>query len=339
MTDGPAPIGILGAGTWGTALAVHLASSGRDVVLRGRSERLMAAIAAERRNPTYLPRVEIPRGVEATADIHRLAHCRTVIVVVPSHGFRAAVRELFAARADGEPLVLVSGTKGIEDATLERMTEVARAEAAAARLEVALAVVSGPSFAAELAAGSPTAAVVASTDARVALTLQDLLSRRNLRLYSTADVVGVELGGAVKNVIGIAAGVVAGLGLGHNTLAALITRGLHEMTRLGVACGGRAATFSGLAGLGDLVLTCTGALSRNRSTGEALARGAKLADIERAHPTVAEGVRNSRNVLELARRKGVEMPITEQMELLLYHGKEPRRAVEDLMARELKAES
>jgi glycerol-3-phosphate dehydrogenase (NAD(P)+) len=337
-TTGP-PVGILGAGSWGTALAVHLASSGHPVVLRGRSRSLMTTIAAERRNPVYLPGVEIPPGVEATVEIRQLAACSTVIVVVPSHGFRAAVRELFAGRSQQEPMILVSGTKGIEAATLARMTEVAAEEAAAARREVALAVVSWPTFAEELVAGSPTAAVVASSEPAVAVALQEKLSRRNLRLYSTADVVGVELGGAVKNVIAIAAGVVAGLGLGHNTLAALITRGLSEMTRLGVACGGSASTFSGLAGLGDLVLTCTGALSRNRRTGEALARGATLAEIERGHPTIAEGVRNSQTVLALARRRGIEMPITEQMELLLYHGKEPRRALGDLMSRELRAES
>jgi glycerol-3-phosphate dehydrogenase (NAD(P)+) len=333
------PIGVLGAGAWGTALAVHLASSGHAVILRGRSGSLMATIAAERRNPIYLAGVEIPSGVEVTADIGRLADCSTILVVVPSHGFRAAVRSLFAARSERSPLVLVSGTKGIEGETLARMSEVAYDEAAAARQEVELAVLSGPTFAEELVAGSPTAAVVASSEAPVAIALQEVLSRRNLRLYSTSDVVGVELGGAVKNVIAIAAGVVAGLGLGHNALAALITRGLSEMTRLGIACGGRASTFSGLAGLGDLVLTTTGGLSRNRRTGEALARGATLDQIEGGQPAIAEGVRNSRTVLALARRRGVEMPITEQMELLLYHGKEPRRAVEDLMSRELKAES
>jgi len=333
------PIGILGAGSWGTALAVHVARSGHRAVLRGRSPELMAAIAGGRRNPTYLRDLEIPPEVEATGDVARVADCATVIVVVPSHGFRAAVRELLGARTTPEGLVLVSGTKGIEGETLARMSEVTFEEAVRARRRVSFAALSGPSFAEELAAGSPTAAVIAAQDARVALALQEALSRRNLRLYSTADVVGVELGGAVKNVIAIAAGVVSGLRLGQNTLAALVTRGLSEMSRLGVACGGKASTFSGLAGLGDLVLTCTGSLSRNRRTGEALALGKTLEEIERGQPTIAEGVRNARSVLALARRRGVEMPITEQMELVLYHGKEPRRAVEDLMSRELKAES
>jgi glycerol-3-phosphate dehydrogenase (NAD(P)+) len=331
-------IGILGAGAWGTSLAVHLARAGRPVVLRGRSDSLMRTIAKKRHNPTYLPNVEIPREVEATADIRRVAACPTVVVVVPSHGFRGAVRELLAARSARRPLVLVSGTKGVEADTLARMSQVAADEAKSARQTIECAAVSGPSFAEELAMGSPTAAVVASADMRLAVALQEALSARNLRLYSSDDLVGVELAGAVKNVIAIAAGVVAGLGLGHNTLAALVTRGLFEMSRLGVACGGSAATFSGLAGLGDLVLTCTGSLSRNRRAGESLSHGVTASEIERGQPTVAEGVRNARTVMALARRRGVEMPICEQMELLLYHGKEPRRAVEELMSRELKAE-
>jgi glycerol-3-phosphate dehydrogenase (NAD(P)+) len=336
--DPATAIGVLGAGAWGTALAVHLARCGRSVILRGRSESLMRAIAKQRRNQTYLPDVEVPIEVEATADIRRVAACHTVLVVVPSHGFRAAVRELFGARSGRRPLVLVSAAKGVEAETLARMSQVAAQEAKGARQAVELAAVSGPSFAEELAAGSPTAAVVASTDAALAVSLQETLSGRNLRLYSSRDLVGVELAGAVKNVIAIAAGVVSGLGLGHNTLAALVTRGLHEMSRLGVACGGDAGTFSGLAGLGDLVLTCTGSLSRNRRAGEALAQGITAAQIERGQPTVAEGVRNARSVMALARKIGVEMPICEQMELLLYHGKEPRRAVEELMSRELKSE-
>jgi glycerol-3-phosphate dehydrogenase (NAD(P)+) len=336
--DPGSAIGILGAGSWGTALAVHLARAGKSVVLRGRSDSLMRAIAKKRYNATYLPNVEVPREVEATADIRRVAACPTVLVVVPSHGFRAAVRELLAARSVRRPLVVVSGTKGIEAETLARMSQVAADEAKSSRHAIELAVLSGPSFAEELAMGSPTAAVVASADMRLAVALQESLSGNNLRLYSSDDLVGVELGGAVKNVIAIAAGVVSGLGLGHNTLAALITRGLHEMSRLGVVCGGSAATFSGLAGLGDLVLSCTGSLSRNRRAGESLAHGVTAAEIERGQPTVAEGVRNARTVMALARRRGVEMPICEQMELLLYHGKEPRRAVEDLMSRELKAE-
>jgi glycerol-3-phosphate dehydrogenase (NAD(P)+) len=337
--DVSGPIGVLGAGSWGTAVAVHLARCGRSVVLCGRSDSLMRTIAKKRRNPTYLPAVEIPREVEATFDMRRLAACSVVVVAVPSHGYRTAVRELFAARAGKRSsVIVVSATKGIEAETLARMTEVTAGESRSSRQKVELAVLSGPTFAEELAGGSPTAAVIAASDARLAKALQGVLSGQNLRLYSSTDVVGVELGGAVKNVIAIASGVVSGLGLGHNTVAALITRGLSEMGRLGVACGGDAATFAGLAGLGDLVLTCTGALSRNRRAGESLAHGITSAQIERSFPTVAEGLRNAKTVVALARRLGVEMPICEQMELVLYHGKEPRRAVDDLMSRELKAE-
>ena len=337
--DVSGPIGVLGAGSWGTALAVHLARCGRSVVLCGRSDSLMRTIAKKRRNPTYLAAVEVPREVEATGDMRRLAACAVVVVAVPSHGYRTAVRELLAARAGKRSAVLVvSGTKGIEAETLARMTEVTAGEAKSSRQKVELAALSGPTFAEELAAGSPTAAVIAASDPRLAKALQGALSGQSLRLYSSTDVVGVELGGAIKNVIAIAAGVVSGLGLGHNTVAALVTRGLSEMSRLGVACGGDAVTFAGLAGLGDLVLTCTGSLSRNRRAGESLAQGVKTAEIERGQPTVAEGVRNARTVMALARRRGVEMPICEQMELVLYHGKEPRRAVDDLMSRELKAE-
>jgi glycerol-3-phosphate dehydrogenase (NAD(P)+) len=205
--------------------------------------------------------------------------------------------------------------------------------------ELRFAVLSGPTFAAELATGTPTAAVLASEDDGVARELQDLLSWGNLRLYTSSDVVGVEIGGTAKNVVAIAAGAVTGLGFGHNTLAALITRGLHEVTRLGLACGGRPRTFSGLAGLGDLVLTCTGGLSRNRRTGLELAGGKSLDEIAAESHMVAEGVLNSRSLLHLARLKGIEMPITEQMEAVLWEGKTPRAAVADLMQRELKAEA
>ena len=252
-------IGILGAGSWGTALAVHLAQTGRSVVLRGRSDSLMRAIAKKRHNPTYLPNVEIPREVEATADIRRVAGCPTVLVVVPSHGFRAAVRELFA-RALGAPLagagVGHQGDRG-RDAGAHEPGGGRGGEVVAPAHRVRRGVgphVRGGARARQSDRGGGGVERHASWRS----TLQEALSGRNLRLYSSADLAGVELAGAVKNVIAIAAGVVTGLGLGHNTLAALITRGLHEMSRLGVACGGNAGTFSGLAGLGDLVLTCTG---------------------------------------------------------------------------------
>ena len=333
------PFGVLGAGSWGTALAVHLARCGRGTLLWARSEAVTTAITADRENPDYLPGVEIPDSVVATHRIEDLAACREILVVVPSHGFRTVLRRMLAASTIEGDLTVVSATKGVEAESVARMSEVAFEEAVKSDRSLRFAVVSGPTFADELMDGSPTAAVVASSDASVAASLQASLSGRNLRLYSTADVAGVELGGAVKNVVAIAAGVVAGLGLGHNTLAALITRGLHEMTRLGIACGGRARTFSGLAGLGDLVLTCTGAQSRNRRTGEALAAGRSLAEIQASTTMVAEGVRNSRSVLELARSRGVEMPITEQMEKVLYEGRAVRAAIDDLMSRELKSET
>ena len=332
-------VGVLGAGSWGTALAIHISRCGRQAILWGRSPELIARLRQERENSLYLPGVALPPKVLPTANIEEVASCAKVLVVVPSHGFRAVLKRFLAASDAESEQLLVSATKGIEGESLARMSEVSFEEAVRARRTISFAVISGPSFATELVAGSPTAAVVASEDVEARGVLQELLSGANLRLYSTSDVVGVELGGAVKNVIAIAAGVVSGLGYGHNTLAALLTRGLHEMTRLGRACGGRAGTFSGLAGLGDLVLTCTGSLSRNRSTGEALARGETLAQIEQRTAMVAEGVRNSRSILSLAQRRGVEMPITEQMVQVLYEGKDPRIAVEDLMSRDLKSES
>jgi glycerol-3-phosphate dehydrogenase (NAD(P)+) len=219
------------------------------------------------------------------------------------------------------------------------MSEVVAEESEAAGLETRFAVLAGPSFAAELAEGQPTAAVIASESTELAESLSELLSTPTCRLYSASDVIGVELGGAGKNVIAIGAGIVSGLGMGHNTLAALITRGLHEITRLGVACGGEARTFSGLAGLGDLVLTCTGGLSRNRRTGLELAAGKTLEEIEKETSMVAEGIRNSLSLTELANRLDIEMPITQQMMAVMYEGKPPAQAVQELMTRSLKPEA
>lgn len=331
-------LAVLGGGSWGTALAVHAVRAGLPAALWTRRPALAEAVRRERRNEAYLPGVELPEGLEVTSEMAAVAAAQTVLVVVPSHGFRAVVRDLLAARRSSEPLVLVSATKGIETDSLARMSQVAFEEAVAADVDVRFAVLSGPTFAVELAAGQPTAAVVASDEASLAADLQQLLATPVLRLYTSQDVVGVELGGAAKNVIAIAAGVVTGLGLGHNTLAALITRGLHEITRLGIAYGGQPRTFSGLAGLGDLVLTCTGGLSRNRRTGLELARGRTLEEVRGDTPMVAEGVRNALSTSRLAERKGVELPITMEMVRVLYEGESPRRAVEILMRRELKAE-
>jgi glycerol-3-phosphate dehydrogenase (NAD(P)+) len=335
-----APIGILGAGSWGTALAVHLAALGKHPVrLWARREELARRLLEERVNRDYLPEVELPGAVEPTADLEALSGCEPILVVVPSHVFREVVRRFLEAVPGDRRLDLVSATKGIETATTARMSQVTSEEGLAAGREVRFAVLSGPTFAVELAQGMPTAAVIASAASDLAAGLRERLSTPRLRLYSSADVVGVELGGTAKNVIAIAAGALTGLGLGHNTLAALITRGLHEITRLGIACGGEARTFAGLAGLGDLVLTCTGGLSRNRRTGLELARGKSLQEIQGETQMVAEGIRNSLSIQKLARERGVEMPITEKMVEVLYQGKSPARAVEELMSRERKEEA
>ena len=340
MNGSPKRIGVLGAGSFGTALAVHLAGAGGHAVrLWARDPELARRLATERANPDYLPEVEIPPGVEPTSDAQDLADSEFLLVAAPSHGFREVLRKFLRLHPDGRPLPLVSATKGIELETLARMSQVAFEEGTAAGREVRFAVLSGPTFAAELARNVPSAAVIASDDAQFATEARECLATPYLRLYSSADVVGVELGGTTKNVVAIAAGTLSGLGLGHNTLAALITRGLHEITRLGIAYGGQPRTFAGLAGLGDLVLTCTGGLSRNRRIGLELAAGRSVAEITGETHLVAEGVRNSIAVARLAAQRGVEMPITQQMVAVLHHGKDPRKAVEELMTRELKSET
>lgn len=335
-------LAVLGTGSWGTSLAVHHAvASGEEVVLWGRSPEWVEEMRSTRANERYLPGVKLPENVHLTSELADVAPCDLLMVVVPSHGFRQTVRRLVAEldpRASS-PRILISATKGVETESLQRMSEVTHEEAQAAGCTLAFAALTGPTFAAELVRGSPTAAVVASEDRAVAKELQHRLSSSRFRLYTTSDVVGVELGGTSKNVIAIAAGVVTGLGLGHNTLAALLTRGLHEITRLGLAFGGDPRTFAGLAGMGDLVLTCTGGLSRNRQLGMELAAGKNREEVARATPMVAEGVRNSLAIAHLAAQRNVEMPITEQMVQVLYHGESPTVAVESLMTRELRSEA
>ncbi len=333
-------LAILGSGSWGTALAVHFAHEGHGVTLWSRSSELAAELHAERRNPRYLPQAEIPESVAVTADLEAVMAADVALVVVPSHGFRSVVRRFFEhLPPSGGPRAVLSATKGVETDSLARMSEVTVEEAEAAGRKMPYAVLSGPNFAKELVQGAPTSAVVASEDDELATELREALSTGSFRLYSSNDVAGVELGGASKNVIAVAAGIVTGLELGYNTLAALMTRGLHEITRLGLAYGGLPRTLSGLAGMGDLVLTCTGPLSRNRQLGVQLAAGKSAEEIAAGTSMVAEGFRNSLAISRLAERRGVEMPITEQMVQILYHGKPPRQAVKDLMARERRAEA
>ncbi|REJ77102.1 MAG: NAD(P)-dependent glycerol-3-phosphate dehydrogenase [Acidobacteria bacterium] len=331
-------ISVLGAGSFGTALAIHAARAGIRARLWARSEGRVRELSAGV-DETYLSGVELPDGVAPTHDLAVAAECELALVAVPSHGFRDVVRAFLRQVPEGRPQIFVSLTKGVEEQTQARMSQVCFEEGVQSGHDVRFAVLSGPSFAEELVAGTPTAAVIATEDLDLAHQLRSLLSAGNLRLYSSSDVVGVEIAGAAKNVVAIAAGAAAGLGFGQNTLAALMTRGLHEVSRLGAACGGRRRTFSGLAGMGDLVLTCTGALSRNRRTGVELARGRKLEEIQAELGMVAEGVKNCRSLAALAHQRGIEMPITEQMVEVLYGGKHPRTAVEELMSRDLKHEN
>lgn len=332
-------IGVLGAGSFGTALAIHAAAAEREVVLWARREELALAMARDSANPQYLPGAVLPPRLRVTADLAEVVESDLVIVAVPSQGFRDAVRGFLAVHPGSSPVRLISATKGIELDSQARMSQVAFEEGIAADRDVRFAVLSGPSFAAEMVKGMATAVVIAAEEPELATLVQAELSSPGLRLYSSADVVGVELGAAVKNVIAIAAGVVSGLGLGDNTLAALITRGLHEITRLGIAYGGQPRTFAGLAGLGDLVLTCTGALSRNRQAGMLLAQGQSVEEITGGTSMVAEGIRNSLAVARLARQRNVEMPITEQVGAILHQGKPPRSALAELMRRDLKSEA
>lgn len=333
-------VSVLGAGSFGTAVAIAAARQGHEVVLWARREELAKDLRQNGVNEHYLPSIGFPPTLRCTADLEETTQGEVIFVVVPSHGFRESLKNFLKLdHGNKEPLALVSATKGIETETLAQMSRVCFEEGMAADRDVRFAVFSGPSFAAEMAAGKATAAVIGSEDTELAAGLQREFSSRELRLYTSSDVSGVELGGATKNVIAIASGIVDGLGLGLNTRAALITRGLHEITRLGLACGGRPRTFSGLAGLGDLVLTCTGGLSRNLRAGRALAEGISLWDMEKRTGMVAEGLRNSQAIHRLALKQGVEMPITHQMVEVIYEGKDPKQALKDLMERELKAES
>jgi glycerol-3-phosphate dehydrogenase (NAD(P)+) len=328
-------VAVIGAGSWGTALAVHLARTGCEVCLWAREPEIVEGARHGRRNPLFLSDVPIPESVALTGDpAAAVAGAGAVVFVVPVQFARDVLRGLKPHMPSGA--VLVSASKGIEVASLARMDELVKAELGLP--EAAFVALSGPSFAREVAVGLPTAAVLAGCDPAVLQELQQAFSNRSFRFYTARDVIGVELAGALKNVIAIAAGMATGLELGLNALAALLTRGLHEIARLGVRLGGREETFRGLAGMGDLVLTCTGALSRNRSVGERLGRGEPLPAIL-AGREVAEGVPTARAAAELARRNGVEMPITFTVEAILAGTLTPRAAVPALMTRELKEEA
>jgi len=371
---------VLGCGAWGTAIALSLhRRGGHQVTLWSHSEDEARQIIAAEENILFLPGFHLPSQVTVTADTAAVTDAEVVVSVIPSEFLRPTIARIRPYLHDGQ--IIVSATKGVENNTFLRMTQVIAAclaqsapqdeeQATAApagvtsnpdtSLEVfteddapqvsssgiapapnsfddlflPIGAFSGPSFALEVAQGQPTAVTVAFADPEIAARIQQDFSSETLRLYTSTDVTGVELGGALKNVIAIAAGVAAGVGLGHNSSAALITRGIAEITRLAVACGGRRETLAGLSGVGDLVLTCTGSLSRNRTVGQALGQGHSLPQVlESLGGKVAEGVFTTRAALGLARRHNIEMPITEQMQLILNQGKDPREAIKDLMLR------
>lgn len=330
-------IAIIGAGAWGTGLAIVLGSKGTHRVrLWAHEADVCESINSRRTNERFLPGREIPGPVSASSNLAAVLDSAQIIVsVMPSQHCRSLFERM---RPLIQPYMLVvSATKGIEETSLLRMSEVI---AQVLQHKNAVGALSGPSFAQEVARGDPTAIAIASDDPALLRTVQQEFSGPSFRVYTNRDVIGVELGGALKNIIAIAAGICDGLGFGHNSVAALITRGLAEMTRLVVACGGRAETMAGLAGLGDLVLTCTGGLSRNRSVGVELGRGKKLPDIIAAmHGMVAEGVFTTTAAVGLARVHKVEMPITEQMDAILHQGKSPREAIQELMTRSGKSET
>ncbi len=325
-------VAVMGAGSWGTALAIHTARAGHTTLLWGRDREQVGRMAAERCNRRYLEGFEFPAGLRVTCSAaEALERAEIVISAIPSRPLRRAwlaLREQFPAGA-----ALVSATKGIEEGSGARMTEVL-AECLGDR-PGSLSALSGPSFARELAEGFPTAVALGCEDADAATEVQHALSHGPLRVYRNRDLIGVELGGALKNVIAIAAGIVDGLGLGTNTRAALICRGLKEMAELAVRLGAQAPTLMGLSGLGDLVLTCTGPLSRNRGVGVEIGRGRSLEQATAGMTMVAEGIVTVRSAHELARRHGVEMPITRQVYRVLYEGLPARRAIDDLLARAL----
>jgi len=329
-------IAVVGGGAWGTALADLLARKGEQVMLWARESEVVDSVNHRHVNEMFLPGGSLASSLRAEADLAvAIRGAETVVSVAPSHAVRPVMLQAAAALGGARPLV-VSASKGLDPDRLERPSCVL---AEVLPPDVPVAVLSGPSFAWEVFQQQPTAVVAAATDHSVAQRAQRVFSTSYFRVYSHTDVVGVELAGALKNVIALAAGILEGLGLGFNTRAALITRGLAEMTRLGVKLGAQPLTFAGLAGMGDLILTATGALSRNRTLGVALGQGKTLEQALAGKPAVVEGVNTTRTAVALGERHGVELPIACEVANVLFHNKPPRQAVSDLMERELKAES
>ena len=334
-------IAIIGAGAWGTALSIALARRDlHEIRLWVHESEVCSSIASRKTNDLYLPGYSLPESVTATNSFEdALNEAEIIVSVMPSRHCRRVFEEMHPHLTP--EMLIVSATKGLEANTLMRMSQViTQVVETGASFTPQVGAISGPSFAQEVARGDPTAVTIASKDDALAERIQREFSDAQFRVYTNKDVTGVELGGALKNVIAIASGICDGLGLGHNSIAGLITRGLAEITRLTVACGGRQETMAGLAGLGDLVLTCTGGLSRNRSVGVELGRGRKLPEIINSmHGMVAEGVFTTHAAVELARSRRVEMPITAQMDAILNNGKPPREAIHELMTRSFRSEA
>ncbi|MDM7926063.1 MAG: NAD(P)H-dependent glycerol-3-phosphate dehydrogenase [bacterium] len=333
-----ARIGVIGAGGWGTALSLLLHRNGHDVDLWEFFPEYAERMAALRRNPDFLPGVEIPEGLRITSDLGAAVRDKDALVfAVPSHVLRRVAVQV-SGFGIGRYLV-ISAVKGIENETLLRMSEVLREAWAGLLQPDRIVALSGPSHAEEVSRGIPTAVVAASASEVSSRTVQDLFRGPSFRLYTSSDVIGVELGGALKNVIAIAAGISDGVGFGDNTKAALMTRGIAEISRLGEAMGAAPGTFSGLSGTGDLIVTCSSRHSRNRLVGEQIGSGRSLDEVLSGMKMVAEGVRTARSAMDLSRKHRVEMPITREVVEILFNGKDPRRAVAELMTREPKKES
>ena len=329
-------IGVVGGGSWGTTIANHMALKGMNVDLWVREEDICSQIKEKRINEAFLPGVMLSKNIRPVQSFKEVSKEKDMVcIVVPSHFFRNILTEVSSFLSSETPLVV--GTKGIENETLMTMSQVV-ASVLPGDWANTFACLSGPSFAREVCHKHPTAITLASRNKELSIYLQELFSTDYFRIYTTQDVIGVELGGALKNVIAIAAGISDGLGFGSNARAALLTRGLAEITRLGVSMGAQPLTFAGLAGIGDLILTCTGDLSRNRTVGLKIAEGLSATEILSGMKMVAEGIKTSLSAFNLAKKMGVEMPIITEVHNVIYKGKEPRRAVKDLMTRALKVE-